>query len=736
MNRYTRLVVALLAFALVFAACDTGDTGSQAGPTAPATTADAETTAKTFLDGWVANDYPTMYGLLSAKAQLIPLDSKDANIQSFTRIYKDVNQVLQIGEDEKDRKSYEIHSDQTERQGNTAPIHYDMTFNSKLVGQFSDEGRTMHLILADGRWRVAWSTMDIFEGMAGGAKLTVDLTQSKRGTIFDRNGAVIAEDSIKNYAVRLLPGKYPGKAQDCFNELAEVFRVRADDLTAAYGKYTPEQYGNFGFTVGTLSDEDYQRLKPQVDAACGLLYPTQTTRYYYGGSFAAQIVGYLGQPTPQDLAANPGMSSSSLVGRQGVEAEYQKQLAGAPGADLQITSSDGVVIRNIYSKAPGTSEDITLTLDRDLQIATEKAIASAFSNANWGQFATGAAAVILDVHTGQVLAIASYPTVNPDVFRPNNTFDVQDVLATYQKGRATLDRATQELYAAGSVFKVVSTAAAADSGTYKLSDTYVCTGIWDGSKICDQVRKDWIYLDKYAKQKYHDKITLQQGLTASCDAYFWDVAAKLEQVDANYLWKYGNMMGLGTPTGIDNFLQEQTGQIPNPAWKSATQGKGWGIGDNLNTVIGQGDVKVTPIQIARMMMGVANGGTLYHPYIVKSVGTNALTPQSPDNMNIRPDVIKGIQQGLCAVVSDTKLWTANFVFNYDWDPSQVTVCGKTGTAQTGSPYPNGWFAAYVGKAGQPPDLAIAVLTEHSREGSETSGPIVRRIIESYYKLPL
>src|ERR1041384_4725256 len=142
MNRYTRLVVALLAFGLVFAACEPDESESQAGPTAPPTTTDAETTARTFLDGWVANDYQTMYSLLSAKAQLIPLDSKDSSIHSFTKIYKDVNEILQIGEDQKDRKSYEIHSDQTERQGNTAAIHYDMTFKSKLLGDFTDAGRT------------------------------------------------------------------------------------------------------------------------------------------------------------------------------------------------------------------------------------------------------------------------------------------------------------------------------------------------------------------------------------------------------------------------------------------------------------------------------------------------------------------------------------------------------------------------------------------------------------------
>jgi penicillin-binding protein 2 len=187
-------------------------------------------------------------------------------------------------------------------------------------------------------------------------------------------------------------------------------------------------------------------------------------------------------------------------------------------------------------------------------------------------------------------------------------------------------------------------------------------------------------------------------------------------------------------------LQENAGNIPDPDWKFKDSGVRWGIGDSLNIVIGQGDVKVTPLQVARMMMGVANGGTLYHPYIVKTVGTKdqpptySATAAPPTPNGLSPKTIKGIQEGLCAVTTDTKIGTAQFVF-YNWDSSKVVVCGKTGTAQTGSNYPNGWFAAFAGKPGQKPDIAIAVLVERSREGSETAGPIVRRIVESYYHLP-
>ncbi|MEP7284139.1 MAG: penicillin-binding transpeptidase domain-containing protein, partial [Chloroflexota bacterium] len=624
---------ALLALICVtmLAACDSAsDNPNQAGPTAPANTNDAEKTAETFLTGWVNNDYPAMYALLSPKSLLMNLDS-------FSKIYKAVELTLRV----KDKgKSFEIKHDQTVRQGTTVAITYNMTFDTGSLGKFTDENRTIRLILSGGKWRVAWSQMDIFEGIAGGATLNVELTQSTRGKILDRNQQVIAQSGIPNYAVRLLTRKYPtGKAEDCFKKLGEVFRVKASDLNTSYGSLTGQ---DFGFTVGTLSEGDYKNLKPELDAACLLEYRPQTTRVYYGGSFASQTVGFIGGIPGDDLGSYPQYSPDALVGRKGVEQYWEKQLAGEGGARLVISAPDGTELREIASKKPGAAQDVTLTLDRDLQIATERAIGSATSAANWGQFSTGAAAVVLDANTGDILAIASYPIIQPDSYLPTTTFDVQTALAAYNKQRAELNRATQETYAAGSVFKIVSTAAAAGSGTVKMSDKYTCTGIWDGTSRNDIIRKDWIYLDKYAEKPYHGTITLEQALTSSCDAYYWEVGSKLEDIDPGLFKKYANDMGLGVKTGVD-LLEEQSGNIPDPDWKFKTLGKRWGLGDSLNTVIGQGDVKVTPIQVARMMAAVANGGTLYHPHFVQSVGlpgqppTYVANPPAPTPPASRPE---------------------------------------------------------------------------------------------------
>src|SRR5262249_55417496 len=155
-------------------------------------------------------------------------------------------------------------------------------------------------------------------------------------------------------------------------------------------------------------------------------------------------------------------------------------------------------------------------------------------------------------------------------------------------------------------------------------------------------------LDKYSPTDNHGTLTLEQGLTASCDTYFWTVGEKLNGIDPTLLRKYANQMGMGVKTGVDSFLQEAEGQIPDPAWK-LQEGRGaGGLGDSLNIVIGQGDVQVTPIQVARMIMGIANGGKMYQPILVKNVGrgnTNSYvaTPTAPGTNGLTAANIRGIQ---------------------------------------------------------------------------------------------
>jgi penicillin-binding protein 2 len=381
-----------------------------------------------------------------------------------------------------------------------------------------------------------------------------------------------------------------------------------------------------------------------------------------------------------------------------------------------------------------------------LQLAVEQALSDAYNYAqpSWGQFSTGAAAIVMKPYTGEILAMANYPTFDVDTFNPTSYLASAANIAriTIQSERSPLrNRVSQEYSALASVMKIVSMAAAADSGVFKTNQIYTCNGIWNGAKYGDTqgTRYDWIALDPYFKDKgnKHGDLTLIQGLAASCDAYFWEVGGQLNAKDPNLLSSYAIKMGFGNPTGITD-MPELKGQIPSPAniaALSATEGRTWSPADALNIVIGQGDVQVTPIQVAHMMAAVANGGQFYKPYFVTSVGTTYRAERvAQGKMEVDPKVLEAVRKGLCLVTQDPDIGTAHWFLD-NWNFNKIQLCGKTGTAQTGSPYPNGWFVAYAGLPGKAPDIVIAVLVERGREGSETAGPIVRRIVESYYKIP-
>jgi penicillin-binding protein 2 len=575
--------------------------------------------------------------------------------------------------------------------------------------------------------------MDIFEGMAGGAQLQLTRTSGARGRILDRNDRIIAQDDVENYAVRLLTRRYPSNSPDaCLDELARVFRLYRPDLER-YTRYTGQDNG---YTVGTLSPEDLQVLQSGLDRVCLLEYLPQRTRFYFGGSLGAQTIGFVGPIRAEQVAEFPNAAPDALVGQFGVERYWQDALGGQSGASLSIVTPDGLTVREIYARESTSGKDVRLTIDRDLQLRVEEALSDAYNAANWAEFSTGAAVVVLDVKTGEVLAMASYPTVHPDAFRLDTSFDA-DTIAYYLQRRAIVNHATEEVYAPGSVMKVASMVAAADSREFELLDVVNDTGLYT-SPDDGRILTNWIYLEPGRDPNHHGIINLKQALTGSCDVYFWTVGERLNRRDPNLFRTYANRLGLGVRTGIDS-MPDVEGNIPDPASTRVRQNRPWGVGDALNVVIGQGDAQVTVLQVARMTAAVADGETLPTLSLVRSVGTVGQAPSyvaqppAPTLLGVNIDAMRGVQEAMCDVTSDSELGTAQWVF-WNFDQTRVQVCGKTGTAQTNQPYPHGWFAAYAGPPGEP-EIAIAALSLYSREGSETSAFIVRRVIEAYYNLP-
>jgi len=708
-----------------------GSAGLLNGPNSSSnlTLEQAEQIAETFLKAWQQTDYGTMYALISP-------NSRDAYTQDdFTSEYDDAASQITTN-------TLETKITSSLRQGTTAVIMYDVVFHSQLFGDVTDSGRIMRLIETPDGWRVAWSPMDIFNDLAEGARLQRVQTLPNRGNIYDRNGEVLVDQNGRAIGLYVAQRDIPN-LDDCMTLLSRVLRRDFTDLQTTFLNYLPETR----FLVGEVDPETYQTEEQSLRQLCAIGDEpadtvTRNTRRYFG-PLAPHVVGYVGQIQPDQLDEyeKMGYPPEALIGQTGIEQSYQQYLGGKPGGRLVILAPSGETLRSIAETPATPGQSVYLTIDRDLQDAVQQALWEAYFYATptWSTTSKGAAAVVMDVKTGEILAMVSYPWFDPSLFNPDSPVPNRgDQIAALESDWRTplLNRATMGKYPAGSVFKIVSTATGLDSGVYTPDTAITCNGRWYGGEYGDGVeyRTDWLPTG-------HGYVDFPHALTYSCDPYFWELGAHLNAVDPQLLTKYAYRMGLGVATGQTD-LPEETGQIPNEDLIYRTNARSWNISDTLNMVIGQGEMQVTPLQITRMVAAVASGGSLWKPLFVSKVQligeepVYVAQPTAVSTMNFKPEVFKLIRDAMCNVTLDPN-GTARFIFEewYKFQGTNVIVCGKTGTAQTGgaNTKPQAWFVAFAPQ--DDPEIAVTVVVENSCEGSEVAAPIVRRIVEDYYHMP-
>ncbi|MBN1565400.1 MAG: hypothetical protein JXA10_16255 [Anaerolineae bacterium] len=718
---------------LSLTACSGTNTGTLSGQndlnTSPQLTLEqADQVAETFLKAWQETDYVTMYSLISP-------NSRDAYTETeFTDEYENAATQLTL-------ITLQTTTISSLRQGTTAAMMYDVTFQTEVFGDLTDAGRTLRLIETPAGWRIAWSRMDIFPELAEGARLERSPQMPNRGNIYDRNGYVLADQEGSSIVLYGVIQNMPSENR-CIDYLSGLLRREREDIEDLFAPWNPETL----FFLGEIDPETYQREQSNLIANCGITADdtfTRPTRRYFA-ELAPHIVGYVAQIQPEQVEeyARKGYDPDALIGQMGIEQSYEEYLAGKPGANLVIYAPTGEVLRELAQSDAEPGQSVYLTIDRDLQEAVQNAFLEAYSYSSntWAQTSPGAAAVVMDVKTGEILAMVSYPGFNPALFNPdypgqNRGAEIQAL----QNDRRTplLNRATQSLHPAGSVFKIVSTAAGLDSGVYTADTHYNCTAVWSNPRDVLAQRYDWIY--DYGDN--HGWIDFQHALTYSCDPYYWELSVHLNDTDENLLSNYAYLMGLGVSSG-QNDIEEDVGYVQNPEEHFRRSGYRWSIGEAANLVIGQGQMQITPLQIVRMVAAVANGGTLWTPQFVDKVqliGEEPVLDTQPiatSVLDFDPEVFEVIQEAMCQVTLDPN-GTARFIFEpwYQFQETDVVVCAKTGTAQTGDEItkPHAWFAAFVPQ--DDPEIAIAVIVENSCEGSEVSAPITRRIIEDYFGLP-
>lgn len=676
-------------------------------------------TALGFLDAWQRSDFDAMYNLLA-------FSSQEANPKDrFVALYQASQDQMTL-----QSLSYSPVTLYPQR-AEVAIFNYNITFQTNLLGEFSDNDRNLQLIF-DPRandWRVAWTPGDIFAEMADGGRLRLEISPPSRANIYDHQDNILADQNgrvVVVQAVKQAISDWP----TCLSLLAPAMLEDPADLQKIYDESSPDWL----MELGTMEPTAYDQSHAQLEQACAAQFSSRPTRRYINGTIMPSIVGSVGYPDEADLPAveAAGFNRDSILGKSGIEKSWDEKLRGHPGGRLLIVTTNGGVEREVARTASNPPESVWLTIDSDFQAAVMKIVRDAY-NANkdgWGSTSKGAAAVVIDVNTGNILAIVSYPTYDANAFAPFPSMGktaAEQMVTQLQSDpkRPLLNRPTQGTYPLGSVMKAVSTTAVADTGVYALDQRYTCVGIWTR----DIQRGDWL-------AGGHGTLTLPQALTQSCDPYFYEVGYQLNQFDPYALPSYARRMGLGVPTGLTD-IAEATGLIIDPDWKKTNMGIDWTFSDAVNMSIGQGEFLVTPLQVARLFAAIANGGTLYRPHLVSKSGilgevpSFVSTPDPMTNFNIKPEVLETVRKGLCDVTT-SRAGTAEYQFRDYPDLQRLGVCGKTGTAQDGpaDAQSHAWFAAYAPRDN--PQIAVVVIVENSGEGSGVAAPIVRDIMRYYF----
>jgi len=536
---------------------------------------------------------------------------------------------------------------------------------------------------------------------------TIEL-MAPRGAILDRNGNSIAEhrssftvflyrESIKdpNATIRFLSEKLDIDPEDLESKL---IRSRKSGL------YRPIVVKEDAGIEDISIIEAYRRDYPEIQ-----LVP-EPRRFYNNGSRAAHVLGYVGEITEGELKRNefPGLEAGSLVGKSGIERIYNALLVGQKGQQLVLVDSLGREVGQLDPKYPVVGGSLRLTLDLKIQAAAEKALEGKVG-----------AIVAMDPRNGEILAMASAPSYDPNAFA--SRLSRKDWNALLEDPDHPLqNRCIQNSYAPGSVFKLILAEAGLQEGIVSSNTIITCKGsaeYYGETKNCG---------DKQG----HGRIRLEQAIEKSCNIFFYELGSKL---GISKIAEHAAGLGLGEKTGVD-LPGERSGIVPSPQWKKKTQGKPWYPGETISVSIGQGAVSVTPLQILRTVSALANGGDVVTPHLLLDAEDSPEKPEWPvRHVSIDDNTVRRIRQGMWKVVNDAGT-------GYRAAIRGVDICGKTGTAQVvsretkkqfpGAAKDHAWFVGFSSRDN--PEIAVVVFVEHGGQGGVAAAPLAREMFAAYY----
>jgi len=536
-----------------------------------------------------------------------------------------------------------------------------------------------------------------------------------RGKILDRNGRVIV-DNYPSFSILLLRDD-PAQIQKDLPQITAGLNITPEDLKQQLEEAKIEPKFQPIIVKPEATDADLAFVEShRVDLPELELMMVQR-RKYPPNDFLAHVIGYVGEVSPQQLDQQAGdrYKPGDIVGKAGLEREYNDTLTGTDGMRRVIVNSVGKPVRTLDDTEPIPGKPIQLTIDYNLQAVAEQELAGKVG-----------AMIALDPRTGEILAMTSQPSFDPNDFSVRIPSKEWRVLND-DPNKPMLDRAIQAQLAPGSVFKILESAAMLESGVPPPDFHVFCPGY---AVFYGTVRHDW-------DPKGHGEVGLHKAIVHSCDVFFYNVGQRLGIDRIAY---YAKAFGLGKRTGID-LPGEEPGLVPSSEWVERVYHHKWYPGSTISVAIGQGATEVTPIQLLRTVSGIAMGGVFYQPHLLKD-----FSPVKVMRFPLSENTVQQVTDGMYGVVNEGG--TGIFAYNIlkQAKLQDVEFCGKTGTAQTISAKGllrlsaaerhhfgyNTWFVGFAPKRN--PEIAVAVLVQDTAlEAGGAAAPLAARFIKAYYE---
>ncbi|NOR14104.1 MAG: penicillin-binding protein 2 [Candidatus Aminicenantes bacterium] len=528
---------------------------------------------------------------------------------------------------------------------------------------------------------------------------------AQRGLIRDRNGEVLATN-VASFR-------------------ASVIRENSSDLEGSYAaisgllgleieviKERVEKFRAFPFfqpivIKDNLSQEEVARIESRRIEFPELVVEAEPKRSYPHGSFAAHALGYLQEVSPGEIQSGsyPDRRIGDLIGKTGIEKKYEGVMVGESGQLLEVVDSLGRRKEELSRRDPVKGQDVFVTLDLGLQTKAEELLAD-----------REGAIVVMEVASGDVLALASFPAFDPNKFITR--FTPREWIEFVNNPDHPLEnRAIRGLYSPGSVFKLVMALAALDLRLISDQTTFYCSG---SVRIYNHPFSCWF-------KPGHGRMDLYQGIQHSCNVYFYQLGVRL---GIEEIARYSRKFGLGSPTGID-LSGEKAGLVPDPEWKRRTRNAPWYPGETISVSIGQGPLLVTPLQVAVMTAAIASRGRIVRPHLILSESQ----PSEERTIGLDPALMEKVIRGMWLCANQKGTARAARVSGFD-------VCGKTGSTQVVSRETaerleqagqkittHSWFSGFAPRDN--PKIVVTVIVEFGGMGGTTAAPMARDLFALY-----